>query len=169
MKKIMMVAIVLIASYVSKAQTIRATSSAGISMLRESTYDVGYSPVTMVGLEFNDKFGLEYGYSWGLNNSPQQLNNYINGTSRSYTAGHFTHITALYWKTEKDEGTGLNLGFGISSTNFYKAEEGVVIDKLVRPYFKVGVDHSFNNNWSGTINAGLGELTMVTVGLTKKL
>jgi hypothetical protein len=168
MKKILMVTIALIAVFTVKAQTIAATTSAGFGILRHDNYRTGYSPVTMVGLEFNDRFGLEYGYSWGLNDDTKQLINYLYGTSKTYVAGHFTNIYGMYFKTERNENTGINLGFGVSSTSLYKAENDVVVDRELSPYFKVGLDHKFHRDWSATLNAGLGQVTMLTFGIVKR-
>ena len=169
MKKFLMVAITLIASVSLNAQSISVTSSAGVALLKHDNYRAGLCPVTMVGLEFNDKFGLEYGYSWGLNDNPNQLYSYLYGTSRSFVVGHFTHLAAFYYKTEREENTNMNIGFGVSSTNLYIAEKDAVIEKNISPYFKVGIDHKFVKNWSVTLNAGIGDLTTVTLGVTKKL
>lgn len=169
MKKTLMVAISLIASVIVNAQSIVLTTSAGIATVKNNKMSSIITPVSMVGFEWKDNFGLEYGYSWTLNNSSSQLINYINGISSSYIAGQFTHLFAFYYKTDRKDNTAMNIGFGISSTNIYKAESGVSIEKQILPYFKVGVDQKFSESWSGTLNFGLGDFMMATIGITKKL
>lgn len=161
-----MVAIILIASVTSYGQSITVQSSAGFTTIMDNKYDRGWNLTSFLGFEINDRIGFEYGYSWSLNNDPTTLNSFLNGSTSSYTVGDFTHLGTIYWKTKRDENTGLNLGVGFSSTNVYKTSK---IENYTKPHIKLGVDHKLSKEWGVNINTIVGGVMGITFGVSKVL
>ena len=169
-KKIITIALVLLGIISqAKSQDIKFQSHFGFQTLLKSDYNLPIAPVSFFGVEFKDKLGIEYGYSWTLNNSIDDLMNYVYGNSNSYVAGQFTHLVSAYYITNRDEGTAFVIGTGGSFTNVYKAENNVVIERITNPYLKIGLDHQFNKRWNGQLNFAIGGTIAVSLGIKKSL
>lgn len=153
----------------SHSQSLKLHSHVGFGVFTNTEYNSGVSPVTFIGLDLFDKVGIEYGYSWSLNNDPTQFNNYIYGNSSSWTAGQFTHLISTYFITNRDEGTAIVMGAGVALTNIYKATNDFVIERNINPYFKVGLDHNFTKNWGGQLNFQIGGFKSITFGIKRSL
>ncbi len=169
MKKILIVVIALVLTgLVSQAQ-VKVQSNIGVSSYLTKENSLGWNFINMVGLEFEDKLGIEYGYSYKLNNDAQSLSNYLYGNSQSWTAGYINHLVGAYWKTKRDEGSCLNLGGGASILTAYTTEDKVIIRNKITPYVRIGLDHQFNKGWGGQINTTLGNTFAFTLGITRTL
>lgn len=130
---------------------------------------LGPNFVNLLGFEFDDKFGIEYGFSYDLNKNDQQLLNYLYGNSPTWVAGHTNHIIAIYRKTKREEGSCFNIGGGISLFSTYTAADKAIISNKVLPFIKLGMDHTINDNWKFQINSGLGSTFIFSLGISRSL
>lgn len=169
MKKTILTIAIAIYAFVSNAQNLKVQSNIGISTAHFKDYSIGWNMVNFIGFEFEDKIGLEYGYSYSLNTNTQELYNYLYGSSQKWSAGHFNHLMALYYKTKREDGNCINIGGGISVLTTYEASDIVLVKNKVSPYLKVGLDNQFHKNWGFQINSAIGKVFAFTCGLTYKL
>jgi hypothetical protein len=168
MKKTIVAIVLVLSCSVSQAQ-FKVQSSFGISTYFTKDYGLGLNFINILGLEFEDKVGIEYGYSYKFNNDPQSLTNYLYGNSNSWTAAHINHLLGAYYKFPREEGSSFSLGGGASILTTYTAEKKAIITNKVTPYFKVGLDQNFGQGWGGQINLVTGNLFAFTLGVTKEL
>jgi hypothetical protein len=168
MKKIMMVAILLIASVIVKAQDVKIVSSMGVGTLMRNDQELKWYPVFLNAIEFKERIGFEYGYSWKLNGvNSNEFNNYVNGVSNTYEAGRVNRIYSIYYKTKRVESTQANIGIGVNHSFVGKAVDfDTVLENTYHPYFRIGVDSQFNKRLGMSINMTFGEWVMLSYGLT---
>jgi hypothetical protein len=166
MKKTIVAIALVLTGLVSKAQQIKTQTNFGIVSNFHKKEVGDWMLANFVGLEFNDKIGIEYGYAYSLNTDANELSNYLYGNAKSWTAGSFNHLIAAYWKSKRDEGSCVNVGAGLSILNEYTTEG---IERKSTPYLKIGIDQEFGKGWGGQINGGFGNSFIFTIGITKTL
>jgi hypothetical protein len=175
MKRFFMVAISLIASVFSYGQNtdfspIKFTTSFGTFTTMKTDIINKFAPVLSHGVEFNDRIGFEFGYSWRINNSTNDINDYINGVTNTYDAGMVTRIYSVYYKTKRDDRYVGNIGLGLAHSFTAKAvNTDPVFQNKILPFFRYGFDSQVSKLIGVTLNMGLGEIVMVTGGITISL
>lgn len=171
MKKIILLSFILILSTFVHSQDIKSIVSIGPStFIYSDNPQMKWTPAVIYGLEFKDRFGLEYGYSFHINKSAKDFDNYVNGITNNYEAGRVTRVFTAYYKTKKDEKVGANIGAGIAHTFIAKAvNTDVSLKNELHPFLRIGLDNQVSKLIGVSINMSLGNFFMVTYGLSINL
>lgn len=166
MKKTILTFALIVSGLLSYAQNLKIQTNFGFTS-HINKKEVGNMMLTnFIGIEFKDKFGIEYGYAYSLNSDDNSLQNYIQGNSQSWSAGKFNHLVALYWKTKRIDGISFNIGSGMSILKNFNTDG---IGTNLKPYLKLGLDTELGKKWGAQINGGFGSVFIFTLGITKKL
>lgn len=92
----------LLTTFFSYSQDLKTLISVGPSTyIYSDNPQMKWTPAVIYGVEFYDRFGLEYGYSFNINNSAKDFDNYVNGRTNNFEAGRVTRIYTAYFKTKK--------------------------------------------------------------------
>jgi hypothetical protein len=165
MKKLVICIFLMGASILSFSQSTRMHSSFGVVTILDKDYNTPFSPVSYVGLDINDKISLEYGYTWTLNNSENDLYNFISGNLSSYTAGNFAHLISATYIAKSDELLNMRFGLGVLLNKVYKTSG---IENQSKLFFRGGYDVQLSKTIGVILNVNIGEVMGASAGLSVK-
>ncbi len=168
MKKMMMVAILLIASIMTQAQDLKVVSSIGIGGTILKDPEAKWYPVFLNAVEYKERIGFEFGYSWKLNSAnSKEFNDYVNGISNTFEGGRVNRTYSIYYKTKRVETTQANIGLGVNHSFVAKAFNlDAVVENTYQPFVRIGVDSQLSKRVGMAINMSLGQWVMLSYGLT---
>ena len=163
MKKFIIIQLFLIFSLFANSQNLKASVSAGTFTLLNKS-ELKWSPMITYGIQFYERFGIEYGRSIKLNKSLNDYNNYINGRSLNYEAARVTRIYGLFYIPKNSP---INIGAGLAHSSVTKTGyNDLTIKDEYHPFIKFGLSEQINNLIGVSINMNFGTFYMANVGLS---
>jgi len=173
MKQILVVAITLIAPFISLGQEIRTTTHFGFSSILKENYNQSVNPVVFVGIEFGEKFGIEYGNSFHISKDLFNVEYFVNGTSQKHYVGSTADFYSIYLMTKIEDGARFNLGLGFADLKDYSLvnpqNPTTKIQKSFVPFVKTSLNNKVSNRINWTLNANLSlDVFSFTTGVSYK-
>ncbi len=116
------------------------------------------------GIQFYERFAIEYGRSIKLNKSLNEYNSYINGRTLNYEAARVTRIYGLSYIPKNSP---INIGVGLAHSSITKTVyNDLTFKDEYHPFIKFGLSDQINNLIGVSINMNLGTFYMANIGLS---
>jgi hypothetical protein len=159
MKKTIVVIASVLLSLVSQAQDIRLTSHAGFSTVLMDNTSKSINPIVFLGIEFKDKFGIEYGNSFNIAKDAFDVYNFAYGLKPIHYVGTTVDFYSVYLITRPDESARFNIGIGAADIRDYRLVNNQnptpEIKKTVIPFMKTGLTTDVSKVVRWTLNANI--------------